>query len=452
MNKPHVLLITVDSLRFDRCPRRPYGTVTAPNVAELSEEAITFSQAVSNGPATRSSFPSILTSTHPLAYGGYSYLDNARPFIAKTLAEEGFQTVGYHSNPHLGADENYDMGFSEFRDAAEGSESIASTKDFVERRLDTDTWLYKLLRRFWHYFTMSTGTSAYAKASSITENALSWIDTTWDGESSFFMWLHYMDVHYPFSPPNKYVEQNGDTPIPMSRTTELNGRMQEEPETLLEEDVDDLLTLYDGEVRFVDEQIGHIIEHLRNIGIYEETLLVITADHGEAFGEHDRFGHHPNLYDELLRVPLVIRVPGTDSRDVEQQVSLVDLGPTIYDIVDIPIPDNVQGTSFAPLLRGDTMDEPVALVTAKGGDRLACRTSHWKCFWRRDDETVELFDLRSDREEVMDVSTDNPEHVSRFKEIMEEYITEAEATDTDLPKMSKSDEVEERLKDLGYID
>jgi len=271
-----------------------------------------------------------------------------------------------------------------------------------------------------------------------------------DGEDPFFMWLHYMDVHYPFTPPERFLKELEIDPLSKRRVAELNGKMQEEPEKLTEDDVDDLLKLYNGEIRFTDHYIGKVLDELEDRGILDETIVVITADHGEAFGEHDRFGHHPYLYDELLRVPLIIHAPGIESRTIDQQVSLLDLGPTLYDLLDIETSDAVQGTSFEPLLRGEEMEEEVAIATGKGGETLACRTSEWKCFWLVEEGRVELYDLQSDPDELHDVSGDHPEIVAEFKERMQAYLDKAEGTDIELPEVETTDEVEQRLRDLGY--
>lgn len=385
-------------------------------------------------------------------YGGYRYLDDERPFFAQVSKNAGFETVGYHSNPHLGTEKNYDTGFDTFNDSAEGSDSVASLKDRVERRLDPDSKLYSLLRRVWHYFTLTTDNSAYAKAPTITENAIDWFEEEWDDEDPFFMWLHYMDVHYPFQPPERFLEELDIDPPSKRRVAELNGKMQEEPDELTEEDVEDLLKLYEGEIRFTDHYIGKVLDELKDRGILDETIVVVTADHGEAFGEHGRFGHHPYLYDELLRVPFVVHAPNVESRTVDQQVSLLDLGPTLYDLLDIETPGAVQGTSFAPLLRGEEVEEEVAIATGAGGGTLACRTSEWKCLWLVEEGRVELYDLQSDPDELHDVSEEHPGVVAGFQETMQSYLHDAEETDIELPDVKQDPEIQQRLRDLGYLE
>lgn len=447
----NVLLVTIDSLRYDRVLGDGRPDV-APTITELAAEGASFSQAFANGPNTPSSFSTILTSTHPLLYGGYRYLDERRPFVSATLQDAGFRTVGYHSNPHLGPEKNYNHGFDTFNDGAESDDDARSLKNFVDEHLDPDGFLYSLLRRGYHMFQMTADTSAYAKAPEITDRAISWFDEDWDGDQPYFMWLHYMDVHYPFTPPDRHVEAIGGEPLSRRRIADLNGRMQEDPESLDDDDVDDLLTLYDGEIRFMDHQLGKLFDAMETESALADTTVVVTADHGEAFGEHDRFGHHPYLYDELLHVPLVVSGPGVPSVSVDQQVSLVDIGPTIYDLVGVETPETVQGDSLEPLLQGGSRETEVAICTANGGDKLACRTPDWKCFWRVDDDEVELYDLMNDPGETKNVVGDNPDVVEELKGYLESYLEEAEATDTELPSVEESDEVKQRLEELGYVD
>ncbi|WP_424019001.1 sulfatase-like hydrolase/transferase [Halorientalis pallida] len=451
MTVDNVLLVTIDSLRYDRV-LGDRGVDPAPTISRLAESGTSFTNAFSNGPNTPTSFPSILTSTYPLMYGGYDYLDDRRPFLSETLADAGLSTVGYHSNPHLGPQQNYNSGFQNFNDGAEEDDDARTIKNFVDANLDPDSRLYRLLRRVWHYFTMKTDSSAYVKAPEITDRAIDWLDDTWDGETPYFMWLHYMDVHYPFTPPDEFVSEIGAEPPSTRRTADLNGKMQENPEQLSEADRGTLLDLYDGEIRYMDHHLGRLVDRLEALDERENTAIVVTADHGEAFGEHDRYGHHEYMYDELMHVPLVVDVPGRAGRTVEEQVSLIDIGPTVCDLVGTDVPEAVQGESLDPYLSGESSEDRTLIGTSSQGDRLAVRTPSWKFLWHRADERVELYDLESDPEERRDVSDDRPEEVSRFRERLEEYLEEAAATNTELPDIDESPETKQRLKDLGYVD
>lgn len=443
MPAENVVLITIDSLRADTFANA--GDDVSPRLNALANERVEFSQAVSNGPNTPSSFPSILTGTHPLMYGGQHYLDRQRPFLSSTLAEAGFTTAGYHSNPHLGTDVNYNNGFDVFNDGGEERDNTNTIINFVDDRVDSDSLLYSVLRRGWHLIGSTTGVSAYDRAESITDDALRWL-ASWDG-NRFFLWVHYMDVHYPFQPPKRFMRKTGQEPLSARRVAHLNDAMHENPEKLSQSDTEDLRALYRAELRYVDHNIGRILDALSERGVRDETMVVVTSDHGEAFGEHDRWGHHSFMYDELLRVPLIVDDPDHEPDKIDEQVSLIDLFPTICDSCGVKTPDEVQGRNLF-----DRKDEPVALGTSQRGRRLACRTPEWKCLWHVKGGKTELYDLRADPGETTDVSGDHPDVVERLRGKMESYREEAAATDTELPEVQESREVRERLKQLGYID
>ena len=165
-----VLLVTVDSLRQDVLAKT--GAKTGSNINSLTQVGTDFTQAIANGPNTPSSFPSILTGTHPLMYGGYRYLDETRPFLSRSLGDAGFTSVGYHSNPHLGPEKNYNHGFDVFNNGEEETDSVDTLTNLVDENLSSDSRLYGLLRRLWHVFGSATGISAYARAESITNDAI----------------------------------------------------------------------------------------------------------------------------------------------------------------------------------------------------------------------------------------------------------------------------------------
>lgn len=446
----NVLLVTVDSLRYDLFSElREAGEF---NFTEYLTPTA-FSEAVANGPNTPTSFPTILTSTHPLMYGGYAYLDGERPFVAKTFRNAGFRTGGFHSNPHLGRNKNYHTGFEVFSDTAEGSDSVATIKDRVERILNPDSLIYRVLRRSWHYFNMTTKSSAYGKAPTVTASAREWLEEDVNADESFFAWLHFMDAHYPFIPSEDFLDAAGGNDLSRSRIADLNGKMQENPKALSDGDIADLKTLYEGEIRLFDHHFTNFLDYLDASDRLNETAVVVTADHGEAFGEHGRFGHHPYMYDELLHVPLLIHTPGEDAHTVEEQVSLIDIGPTIQDLAGIETPEAAQGESLVPYLGGgetSTHDEHVSLGTASDGDELSARTTSWKCLWHVETDDVELYDLDNDPREKCDVSDENPKRVRELEEHIDAYLEAAEKTNVDLPTVEENNDVQQRLQDLGY--
>jgi arylsulfatase A-like enzyme len=441
----NILLITVDSLRADRVPG---GDPTlAPCVTSLADCGCAFTQAVSNGPNTTASFPSILTGSHSLTYGPYGILDPATsPFLAESLLEVGYETVGYHSNPYLGNEQNYDHGFSVYNDLVEGPKSVTTLKDRVERMVDSNSLFHSLLRRVWHTFSTVTNTRSYAQAASIADNAVKWLDQR-ESTDPFFMWLHFMDVHYPFDPPDHVFKQLSFNPPSRHRIVNLNGKVQERPDELEDADIRTLKQLYDAEVRYTDEQIGRVLDSINT----EETIVAFTADHGEAFGEHGRFGHHVYPYDELLRVPLIINGSSIANRTVERQVQLLDLAPTILDVVGIKPPGKMEGRSFAGLLTGNEEADPerASISISENGDTFGVRTSKWKYIRRPIANERLLFDLEADPSEIKDVGSSHSNVVEELDDIVQSYEKSVNIETADI---NRSDRAKERLQRLGYVE
>lgn len=449
MDIENVLLVTIDSLRADHTSCLDYSRDVDPRLAELGTSGASFQQAVANGPNTPASFPAILTGAHSLTYGPYSICGDGSPFLASELQQVGFQTVGYHSNPHLGQKQNFPTGFETFNDTVEGPDQMATLKNRVEELVPNNSALYRILRRAWHYFSTTSGSSAYARADTISQNAIDWI-TGHETDEKFFMWLHYMDVHYPFKPPEKAFESLGYVPLSKRRAVSLNGKMQERPDEMTEADVEDLIKLYDAEIRYTDMQIGRVIDSLDQRNLLDNTLVIITADHGEAFGEHGRFGHHAYPYEELIRIPLVIAGPEVASTTITQQVSLLDLPPTVLDLLNIEVPETMEGESFRPALTGESIDERIAMTISASGELFGCRTSVWKYIFRWGDDEEYLFHLAADPEESKNVLDAHPDVADRFRTIITDYRTKIDAgTGSNIEYEA---EVKERLADLGYMD
>ncbi|MUW13427.1 sulfatase-like hydrolase/transferase [Halorubrum sp. CBA1125] len=448
MKDSNVLLVTIDSLRYDKLIN--IDVPATPCINSLSTSGCEFTQAVSNGPNTTASFPAILTGTHSLSYGPYGVLDKDKsPFLARSLSRENYDTIGYHSNPFLGNEQNYHTGFEVFNDLVDGSDSVTTAKDRIERQLDPDSLFYHLLRRIWHLFSVTTDTKSYARGDSITGGAIDWMEAR-RSDDPFFMWLHYMDVHYPFDPPKWVFDELPFDRPSNRRIVTLNGMMQERPEELDEQDVRDLKRLYFAEARFVDRQIGRMIDAIADMGELEDTIIAVTADHGEAFGEHDRFGHHVYPYDELIRVPLVIGGGPIDSQTVDEQVQLLDLAPTLLDLVSIDVPKEMEGRSIAPLLRGEDSFElsHPAMFISESGKTFGVRTEQWKFIRRSTTNEKLLFDLESDPNEEVNVASANGDVIENLENIILEY---EESVDAGVADIEWSDETKERLQNLGYL-
>lgn len=435
----NLVLVTIDSLRADVT-----GSDITPVLEDLAVRGVRFRNAFSNGYSTPVAFPAIQTGTYPDHYGGTDYMSDRRPFLARELNETGFHTAGFHSNPHLRAENNYDTGYDAYNDFDEQDDTLSSIRYYLSRNLDNYSWLYKTLRRVYHTFRTASGGADYTKAPDINKQAFSWLDNR-TGEDPFFLWVHYMDVHYPFYPPDRFVEAAGHDPITTSRAVSLNGKMQESPAELTEADVSDLKVLYEGDVRYTDHHLGELISGIEARG-FENTAFVVTSDHGELFGDHDIFGHPPSAQDESLHVPLVMNGPGLPAGEtVDEMAALIDLPPTIAAYLEVDPADQWVGRSLPPV--GETAERPLVL----GNETvLVCRTPEWRLV-RIDTEDGdvdwELWDL--DQGAKVD-TTAHQEVVSTLRPHIEEYLEGIEATAETLPEVETDEGVEDRLEALGY--
>lgn len=432
------LLVTVDSLRADAV-----GTGLTHTIDELADEGVRFTNAFSNGYSTPVAFPAIQTGTYPDQYGGQEYMSEERPFLAQCLADAEYETAGFHSNPHLRRENNYDIGYQVYNDFDEQSDSLSSLRLFLSTHLDNYSWLHQSLRRVYHTFRTTSGGADYTKASNINEQALTWLD---DITEPFFLWVHYMDVHYPFYPPDEFVKQAGHEPVSTSRAISLNGLMQENPETLSNADIRDLRSLYEGDVRYTDHHLGRLLDGLRAQGHDDGTAVVVTSDHGELFGEHGLFGHPPSVHNESVAVPLVAAGPGLPSgMTVDEQAALIDLPPTIAEYLDIDSPERWRGRSLPPV--GRTGERPIVL----GNERvLGCRADGWQLVRDHPDEgsvSWELWDLSADA--VVDPDA-YPEVTETLRQPINDYLAGMDETAESLPEVGADEQLQERLEALGY--
>lgn len=300
----------------------------------------------------------------------------------------------------------------------------------------------------------------YAQADQVTDLAVDWIDDL-AGEP-FFGWIHYMDVHGPYHPPDRYREQFQDNRVGVRRINEVWRRGLDNSDALSQDEVRTLIDAYDAEIRFVDHQLRRLFDHLSAEELLDETLVIVTADHGEEFREHGVISHRPRVYDELISVPLLVRDSRADVPDrVDELVSLLDIAPTVLAAFDASPPESYRGS---PLQRfsagGSGYDAVFAEVSHRpaGDDQryqreeatVTYRTAERK--YIRDNQVGEelFFDLTADPDET----NPDPEGVTEadretLREAVDAHLESLYASDGDtIGEVPEA--VKERLNDLGY--
>jgi len=359
--KPNILLISIDSLRADHLSVYGYHKETSPYLTELAFDGTVYENAYSAANWTGASITSILTGLYPTCHGYTNkryYLDNGEDSIASILSDNGYFTICFSNNMYLSSKSGLDAGFADFRyrGLAEQSADVASdgskhpglaqrakdrlglkTKNIVKNGVDLFSYQKSLQR----------DDGAFATETSFAQ----WIKGH-DRGTPFFSYIHYQEPHSVYFPPYPYRRrffsgswlQEGRY-LDFDHINYFAGKTQ-----FSETEVAHYQELYDGEIAYLDWRLGRLFQILKKQNVYENTIVIITADHGEMFGEHGYFWHAFCLYEPLIRVPLIIHYPDWFERDNRslEIVQTNDLAPTLYDGlgIDWKYKNQRQGQSF----------------------------------------------------------------------------------------------------------
>jgi arylsulfatase A-like enzyme len=396
----NLLLITVDTLRADRLGAWGHDEPTSPSLDALARHGVRFRNARSTSSWTLPALASLLTSLHASTLGIWNYqssLGDSFTTLAERLGDHGFRTAGVGSHTYLSGRFGLQQGFEDFDD-----ELVHENLGASHRMISSDL---------------------------VTDRALAFLDAQPQGGPRWFLWAHYFDPH------RLYLIHPG--------VSELFGT--ETPEQL-----------YHGEIAFTDREIGRLLEGLTRFGLAEDTLVIFTSDHGEEFGEHGSNGHGKHLYREIVDVPLLVCAPGVEARDVNEVVSLVDVLPTAFDLLGLPLPEGLAGRSLVPAMLGEPLTPQPALAEARlFGQWDSIEQGSWRLLRVKGGEYPQLFDREADPLDQHDVASGNPEVVAELLGELERRLAAAAAlapepgADTALPL---SDAELESLRDLGYVE
>ena len=288
----------------------------------------------------------------------------------------------------------------------------------------------------------------------ITKEVISILDNNKD--KHLFMWIHYTDVHMPYNPPAQFQDKRHKK-ISKREIIRLNRKlytlafdsMKEQEITALDSaEVENLINLYDGEIRYVDKQIGSLLKYLKETHLLDDTLIILAADHGEAFGEHGAFGHlgsnnHTHMYDELIRVPLIISHPHLNRRRIEDQVCLMDIAPTLLEMLNLPKNKQFRGKTLTPVINGEENRNGIVISEASAYNKkkcslptevvpaddvriISCRTQDWKYILNGNGK-AELYCLSQDPNEQRNLIDSEKELAQEFKSKISSYISKREA-------------------------
>ena len=319
---PNVLILVVDTLRADHLSLYGYPKKTSPNMEKIAEQAIVFENAMATSSWTLPSHASFLTGLYPSEHGAERFgLSERNISLAEVLQARGYRTGAFSANTFVFSRAfGFGQGFTRFED------SFHSTGDMVSR-----TFLGRSLQRYVMRYLGFEDVPGRKRASDVNLEWFRWLDR--GPTRPFFAVLNYFDAHDPYLPPQPYRGRFSKRLNPGGVLNSFIGR--ESAYVSTPEILEDEIAAYDGAIAYVDDQIGALVTDLDQRGLSQNTILIITSDHGESFGEHDVFGHGTSLYREQLQVPLILRWQGRipEGRRLAVPVSLVELPATVMDLI-----------------------------------------------------------------------------------------------------------------------
>ena len=440
IKRPNIILITVESLRTDHVACYGGPRETTPNIDALANEAILYEDAHAVTSWTLTSHASIFTGLYPTAHGVVrerDRLNDSYRTVAEILADYGYQTGAVVGGPYLKKNYGLDRGFQHYdQSPAQSPKRVHAHNDITNPRMEA---------RVNHF-----------------------LDNVRRPDDPFFLFLYYWDPHYQYIPPPPYdsmfVPKGAKKP---KRTPEFH-RHYKLGKHITEAEMEYVKAQYDGEIRCTDEYLGRLFGRLREMGIWDNTIVILTADHGEQFFEHGFLGHKFGLHVESLHVPLIVKLAGqAQPRRDQRLVSLIDLFPTMLELGLCRVPDEQHGLSLlsAPRAPLDPMfHELVAIWYMKRKSTgeswseteqfFSVREDDYKLIWNETSGDRALYDIIKDPGELHPIGEGGEERAARLVALIEDWRAEMRAVAAKRGTPSEavlSPEDEEQLRSLGYI-
>jgi len=395
-NNLNVLLITLDTTRADRIGCYGYELAETPNLDRLAAHGVRFVNTYCQVPLTLPSHCSILTGTYPLYHrvhnNGFYYLSSDFTTLPEVVKAHGFGTSAFVASFTVDSRFGVDQGVDVFND---DFQIQGVSKNFTSER----------------------------KAADVVASFSDWLDES--HEQKFFSWIHFYDPHVPYNAPSPFKEKYAERP-------------------------------YDGEIAYMDHWVGKVLDKLKEHDLLENTLIIAAGDHGEALGEKNEVDHGLYIYDVTMRVPFIIYAPHhlPQGLALDANVRLIDIMPTICDMLDLPVPEDVQGTTLLPWVSGRrNQDLPSYIETYMPreyygwSELLGLIDGDWKYIKA---PKPELYNLKSDPDENSNVYYNETQIASSLKEKLEKLRREYSSTGgASKKKLSRAEQ--ERLRSLGYI-
>jgi arylsulfatase A-like enzyme/Flp pilus assembly protein TadD len=396
----HVVIITIDTLRADHLGCYGDASIQTPHIDQLARDGVRFAHAYTPVPITLPAHAALMTGEFPLANGMHDFSGNKlsaqSATLAKTLRDHGYATAAFIGSAVLDSRFGLNQGFDTYFDDFALGRSEEVNLDAIKRRGDR-----------------------------VVDEALDWLKL--HSQGPFFLWVHLYDPHAPYNPPEPHASRYRDHP-------------------------------YDGEIAFADAQVGRFLTFLRQRELFDRSLIVLASDHGESLGEHGEKTHGFFIYNSTLHVPLIVKTPGVVPRVVQDEVSLVDVVPTVLQVLKIRIPSSVQGRSLLSLALGRPPETTSNLYAESYPPLLhfgwnILRSVQWHGLKYIETTRPELYDTRADPGEshnLLSVRQALAQEMSGRLQGMVRRFTPAAANSTG-EKEPTNPALLESLRSLGYV-
>ena len=474
--RPNVLLISIDTLRADHLSCYGYPRRTSPSIDHLATEGILYSNSSSTASFTLPAHASMFTGLFPSSHGAtYQNRDpsslvvrgmgHGYPTLAGILADHGYETAGFVSGPLLSHQFGFARGFDTYDDRYDRLQSARA-------RLFSRSLLFRALAA--RGLFNSRDLDSQRTADEVNPLVIGWLAGRRNQATPFFLFVHYWDPHGPYQPPSPLNKRADGSDIVAEYDMD---RLLAGQYTLTAGALSDNLALYDGEIEYVDRHIGALLADLRQRGVYDNTLIILTSDHGESFGEHDHWEHSRVLYEDVLHVPFIMRLPagragGTVITDTIAQPT--DILPSVLSLAGIPVPKSIQGRDLFSLLsrqsasgaqpREDLLrarglafaeldhntDWPRRWGSRYDRDLVSVKSLRWK-YIKSSAGVDELYDLQIDPKELKNLAASQPSTLAALKGLLDAWRRSVSGQQ-DGGETGEIDEgLKENLRGLGYI-
>ncbi|MCB9881153.1 MAG: sulfatase [Planctomycetes bacterium] len=386
----NILILSLDSTRRDllscygyRSPFAPEA-LTSPNIDRLAREGVLFENAYAGSSWTLTSHMGLWTGQPPLVHGvelDYFTLDRDRVSLPMALSAKGYRTAGFYTGPYLDPQWGFGRGFDRYEQAYGQELTQAKVREAQARadleaaRAGKDTQAIERATLTYNNALVALDRASHTDRSSkyVTDKLLAELDAMESTSQPWFLFGHYFDPHYDYDPPAPFdtlfdPDYAGDmTSLDFHDSPRISKRILPPPESdpekrervISDRDLQHIEALYAGELAWTDQQIGRILQKLEETGQLDKTIVVILADHGDEFFEHGNIGHRKTLYEEVVRVPMIIRYPERFSagKRVAALASLIDVYPTLFETLNLPMPQQLAGRSLVDVMDGRSNGE-----------------------------------------------------------------------------------------------